>query len=505
MSTPLTLTQLLNPPGTNVLLSQILAKLSASGFSATDWNSDSDARVILQVDAQAFSDLWQAVYKIALGGYLDTATGDWLTLLAQSQFQLARNPATQTIGNFTLSTPVGIGPYTFNKGDLVCTYVDSLKIARIFRSTNAAPVTTIPGGSIQIQMSADSPGSAWNIPVGSTLIVNTPQPGLTVSNFGTLQPASIIGSILNGPFFVSGQTLTITTDIAGGPPVSATLTFPANYPNMSAVVGTLNVLIAASPLNGLPVKNLVANTAGGALTLTTFDGSGLGIVSTVTLAKTGTANSTLGFSTTTDTTNTGTYAWVSQYGQDPEADDALRTRCQARWGTIGAGTKDAFISWATTADSAVQKTAVYSNVLAGIPKAGAVSLYIAGVGAFDAISGPIHVANVNAYVSTKLPIMTALFVDSAKALNVPITFTAKIKSAYNTDVTKAAVTTAVQNLFFSLNIGEVLYFDQVLAAIITIPGIVDAQLLVNGTKGDVLPANNQLVSLQSITPTYTIV
>ena len=121
---------------------------------------------------------------IAQGEYLDTATGAWLTLLAQSIFQLIRNSATQTVGNFNLTTSSLGGPYTFNAGDLVLTYFDSNNIARVFRSTNTTPVTVNPNQAspgISIQMTADSPGSAWNIPAGQktyssppTLINNTP-------------------------------------------------------------------------------------------------------------------------------------------------------------------------------------------------------------------------------------------------------------------------------------------------------------------------------------------
>lgn len=501
--TPQTLTQLLNPPSTNDLLVKIVGMLSAQGFSATDWETDSDGRVILQVEAQTLADLWQAVYNVAKGGYLDTAEGDWLTLLARSQYQLERNPATYTSGLFTLKTLAGVGPYTFNAGDLVATAFDLNNNALIYRSTNTAPVVINPNSTATIRVTADSPGSKYNIAAGSALILNTPRPGLDIKNDGTLQPAFAQGAILNGPFFVVGQTFTISASINGGAPIGPiTFTFPASYPNMPAVVGALNTLIAASPLAG----SIIANTANGALLISTISPPGALNIDTLTISRTGTANISLGFDSKTDTSVTGSYAWILDYGQDPESDLSLIQRCQNKWATIGAGTRAAFISWATSADPAVQKVAVYSNLFNGAPKAGAVTVYIAGIGTFTPLAGLQHANNVYNYTAPKLPIMTELFVGAASPQVINVGFSALIKTANNNDQTKAAVLNALQALFNGLNIGDIVYYDQIVAAIITVPGIVDADVLVNGAKNNIIPSINQLCTLNvPVPPTYIVV
>lgn len=502
--TPLTLTQLLNPPSRDGLLTQIVSMLSGLGFSATDWETDSDGRIILQIEAQTLTDLWQAVYKIAEGAYLDTSTGDWLTLLAQSQYQLTRNPATQTIGEFRLTADAGVGPYTFNKGDLVVTYFDPTQNnkALIYRSTNAAPVVVNPGTTRSIQVTADSPGSAYNIAPNSVLVLNTPRPGLTVDNKGTLQPAVTTGAILNGPFFTNGQTLIITSSLNGGAPIGpTTLTFTADYPNLTAVANALNVLISASAQAG----RITANVLNGALSISTILIPAAVAVDQLTVSNTGTANISVGFDTGVATTANGAYSWISEYGQDIESDNSLVNRCINKWATIGTGTKAAFISWATSADPAVQKVAVYSNLFNGTPKSGAVTLYVAGIGAFDIVSGPIHAANVYAYIFPKLPIVSELYVAPAGRNTKDVVFSAKIKTQYNNDTTKNAVFNAVQNLFFNLNIGETLYKDQLIAAIITIPGVVDATLSAPGITSDITPAINEILTLGSITPNWLVV
>lgn len=500
--TPQTLTQLLNPPSTNDLLVKIVGMLSAQGFSATDWETDSDGRVILQVEAQTLADLWQAVYNVAKGGYLDTAEGNWLTLLARSQYELERNPATYTKGLFTLVTDLGVGPYTFNAGDLVVSSFDLNGNQVIYRSTNNLPVIANPGTSVNIEVTADSPGARFNIASNSPLKNNTPRPGLEVRNTGALQQAIAVGAILNGPFFTRNQTLIISATINGGAPIGPiTFTFPASYPNMPAVVGALNTLIAASPLAG----SITANTANGALIISTISPPGATIVDTLTVSRTGTANITLGFDRTVDTSLSGSFAWITQYGTDEESDLSLVQRCQNKWATIGAGTRAAFLSWATSADAAVQKVAVYSNLFNGTPKAGAVTLYIAGIGPFEPADGIVKANNVYNYISPKLPIMTELFVAAAKSQVIEVDFTATIKTANNNDQTKAAVVNALQALFNGLNIGDTIYYDQVVAAIITVPGIVDSSVTVNGAKVNITPSINQICSLRIPNPPIYIV
>ena len=498
-----TLTQLLNPPSTNDLLVKIVGMLSAQGFSATDWETDSDARVILQVEAQTLADLWQAVYGIAKGNYLDTAEGGWLTLLARSQYELERNPATYTKGLFTLSADLGVGPYTFNAGDLVVSSFDLNGNQVIYRSTNSLPVVVKPGTSVNIEVTADSPGARFNIASNSPLKNNTPRPGLEVRNTGALQQAIAVGAILNGPFFTRNQTLIISATINGGAPIGPiTFTLPASYPNMLAVVGALNTLIAASPLN----RKIIANTANGALVISTISPPGATIVDTLTISRTGTANLSLGFNNKLDTSVSGSFAWIIDYGQDAESDQSLIQRCQNKWATIGAGTRAAFVSWATTADPAIQKVAVYSNLFNGIPKAGAVTLYIAGIGTFLPAAGIQYANNAYNYIAPKMPIMSELYVGAATPQVINVGFSALIKTANNNDQTKAAVTNALQALFNGLNIGDTVYYDQIVAAIITVPGIVDADVLVNGAKHNITPSINQLCTLNIPNPpTYIVV
>ncbi len=478
MDTALTLSQLLNPPGLNELLIQIQSKLGASGFSPTDWETDSDSRLILQVEAQTLADLWQAVLQIAQGGYLDTATGSWLDLLAQSQYQLTRKPAIQTIGNFQLSTLVGTGPYTFNAGDLIVTAtgIDGVTPV-VFRSTNAVPVTVTSATPVSIEMTADVPGSNANIAANTSFIVQTPRPGLSVINPGSIKPAVVQAALSSGPYALGNKTLIINTSINGGTPTGPVVisfpALPASYPTLSAVSFALNNLINLTILNGKVTSNVI----NGVFYLTTITPIGATTTDYINIDKTSSANLYIGFSTDNDTNSNGTFGWITQYGQDAETDDSLRQRCKAEWGIVGTGTRDAFISWATTADPQIQKVVVYSNLFDGTPKSGAITLYIAPFKGVFPLPDLIHTPLVYNYILPKLPLMSELFVAPAKETHLTVQAKIQVKTAFNTQATQDAVRNAIQAYFNSLGIGDSFIQDQLLAAIMNVPGIYDVLTL----------------------------
>ena len=473
IDTALTLTQLLNPPSLNSLLTTILTRLGNAGFSTTDWESDSDSRIILQTEAQTLEDLWQAVLKIAEGGYLDTATLQWLDLLAQSQYQLTRNPAVQTIGTFTLSTINGAGPYTFNAGDLVASTLGLDGVTTVvYRSTNSAPVTVNAGpATATIEVTCDVPGANANISSGLSFVVTTPRPGLNVDNTGVSQPAFLQTGVTNGFYPLNGKTLIISVSIGSGPIVTDTLTFPANYTTLSSVSFALNTLISLSTLAG----SLTTSVVGGTILFQTIHSGSPATPDTIAISNLGTANLIIGLSVSQITNATGSFTWITQYGQDAESDESLVARCKAKWGILGAGTRDAFISWATSADPQVQKVVVYSNYFNGTPKSGAVTLYIAPAsGVFPAPA--IHVSNVYNYILPRLPIMTQLFVGPCGGKTQNVTGDLYIKPGYDTNIVRNAAANNATAYILSLGIGQDLIWDKLVAAIVDTPGVYDLVL-----------------------------
>jgi len=242
-------------------------------------------------------------------------------------------------------------------------------------------------------------GSA-NLLLGFSNVSDTKASGGYTTDF----PATVYSAYLNPPFNVAGLTLNITyTDYTVT--TNSTITFPAtNYPDLQTLISANQALFAS--------KGLLAFNSGGRLAIETFK---KGPSQLLIIQSTGTANTYFGFSTDplAQTSANGYSSWITQEGRDEELDEALRNRCRVKWGITGMGTRDAFESWAREASPKVAKVAIYANQLAGVPKAGAVTIWLAGLnGGVDAAT----VLSVYNYILPKMPIMSDLYVGSVNAI-----------------------------------------------------------------------------------------
>lgn len=76
--------------------------------------------------------------------------------------------------------------------------------------------------------------------------------------------------------------------------------------------------------------------------------------------------------------------WIAQQGADIESDESLKSRCRAKWGTLGVGSnRDAFEYWARSippgyTSSPVSKVKIASNIYKGAYVPGSCTVYIAG-------------------------------------------------------------------------------------------------------------------------------
>lgn len=164
-------------------------------------------------------------------------------------------------------------------------------------------------------------------------------------------------------------------------------------------------------------------------------------------------------------------SWISQQGLDAESDPALRTRCRARWGTLGGGaSKDAYTFWALTASDEVASVAVFPHT----PLPGQVTVYLAGAG------GPVSpaaVAAVQAYLTpARIPVCVEAIVESAVGATLTIAGTVQVTAGrYLT--AKASIQKRLQQLVAALPIGGSLTSGQIIQAIMNAdPGITDVTL-----------------------------
>ncbi len=171
-----TLEELLTVPTSDENLAAYLTQATAAGFPATSWQSGSVPRTLLEIEATTHAALRESIREIASGGLLDLATGGWLTLLAASQFDLARTAAVKTQGLATLTAAAGAGPYTITARTLW------ISDASDRRYTNATGGTLSTGGTLQLTWEAEYGGAAYNVANGAITTMVTPLAGVTVAN-----------------------------------------------------------------------------------------------------------------------------------------------------------------------------------------------------------------------------------------------------------------------------------------------------------------------------------
>jgi len=167
LTTPLTRAQ------AEALTYAILARL---GLSTTTWKPGAVARALITVFAIFMVGATTLLALIAGGGFLETASGDWLTLLARHVYGVERELATFAAGEITLVNTAG-GVYTLDPGDLV---VQNLDTGKTYRNTTTFTVGAL--ATITVPIAAVEGGSASTSIAGAITGFVTPLIGVTCSN-----------------------------------------------------------------------------------------------------------------------------------------------------------------------------------------------------------------------------------------------------------------------------------------------------------------------------------
>lgn len=152
-------------------------------LQASSWQTGSTPLTLVENDAAALEDLYALTSVLAAGGFVDTATGPWLDLLAASVYQLTRFPAVSTVGVVKLTDAGGAGPFTLVDGQV---WVASTSGQRFF---SVGGYTLPASGTVDITVRAELPGAAGNVGNGTITAIITALPGVTVAN-----PALVSGS-----------------------------------------------------------------------------------------------------------------------------------------------------------------------------------------------------------------------------------------------------------------------------------------------------------------------
>lgn len=164
-------------------MAALIAFLQARGYPPTDWVEGSVQRTLVELQAAGIADLEALRLEITKGGFLDSASGDYLDLLGQSAYSLTRKQATFARQTFRLTAQAGFGPYSIQPGQLWAGNAAGL------RFNNLAAGTLPLAGTLDLGFGAERPGAAYNLPLGSGTVLFTPLPGVTITNTGVLEAA----------------------------------------------------------------------------------------------------------------------------------------------------------------------------------------------------------------------------------------------------------------------------------------------------------------------------
>lgn len=171
-----TLAELTNALTADEVETAIYAVVEARGAKTTTWKPGAVARTIIagvSIVLAAFSSLIAAVSS---GGFLDLATEDWLTLLAQYVFGVERLSGTFATGEVTLTNTSG-SQYFGGADDLI---VQNSTTEAVYRSTGSWQVN--PSSTADVEVRAVEIGSDSTSPAGDIDTLITTLSGVTVSN-----------------------------------------------------------------------------------------------------------------------------------------------------------------------------------------------------------------------------------------------------------------------------------------------------------------------------------
>lgn len=157
--------------------STILSLMKGLDFPVTAWQPGNPSFKIIDAFCDLTKEVRESVQLIAKGGYLDLASGGWLTLLAKGQYFVDRKPAVFAEGKATLSAISGAGPYVITPGQLVA----SDATGKRFINTTGGTLTAGPS-ALQLTWKAEQQGAPHNLIPGALSILNTPLAGVSISN-----------------------------------------------------------------------------------------------------------------------------------------------------------------------------------------------------------------------------------------------------------------------------------------------------------------------------------
>lgn len=176
----LSLSDLTTPLTTDEVKEKIYDVLATVGVNTTTWKPGAVVRTLITAFAILFASLSSLVALVAAGGFLETAKGAWLTLVARYVYGVERDLATYALGEITLTNTAG-GVFAPDADDIIFTNPDT---GKTYRNVQAFTLAALEVKTISI-VAVESGSGSSSLP-GTIVAFETEMLGVTCSNESAL-------------------------------------------------------------------------------------------------------------------------------------------------------------------------------------------------------------------------------------------------------------------------------------------------------------------------------
>jgi hypothetical protein len=468
----LALQDLLSPATIDIVRSKMLAKLQARGLPTTDWNDGNAERTILEACASAILDLVNtAIPTVVGGGFVDTATGDWLTYLSQERYANIRNLANYTQGTITLTNSTN-APQTVAANQLWFSFPSG----NLYNGPLTGPVTIPPNnGSIAITVQSQfanhsaltsstdtAPLVSYVDQSDASITMVTPLPGVRATNVHPPYGKVTLTGVGTGTITTSGtptgsHNVRIRIDISGQAGIA---TYSYSVDGAAYVTGQTSAL--QSHVGSTDINFTLSNGAG---------------------TPSFVAGDIYGFSTPG--------SWITQQGTDQEPDSVLASRDRNKWPSLstlaaipGSPTLGFYDLLARQASNQVTQTLIQADPVVN----NQVNVYVGGQG--GVLPAPT-LAAIQSYFSTFNMLTDRPLVLSPTPLAIVFAGATITVRQASLVTAQAALQAALQSYIASLGIngsladGKVKHGKvvQIIEDIFGIVDVTDTTLTINGAVG----------------------
>jgi hypothetical protein len=173
----LSVDDLFTPLTEDQVLESMLSTLETLGVPARSWRTGGALRVIVRVCARTYAGFTAVMAAFIKSGFLETAEGAWLTLLARYVYGVERRTATFAREDLLLDNLLGGGLYTKAARTVLARAPSTGKLY-----TNVDAFTINPGESFPVLFEAVEAGSASSAAVGTITAFVDDLDGVGVTN-----------------------------------------------------------------------------------------------------------------------------------------------------------------------------------------------------------------------------------------------------------------------------------------------------------------------------------